>query len=61
MDSFSTISVPTSTSETTTSVPVTYETSGSSNTYCVISQRPEQDVPVTYETSGSSNTYCVIA
>ena len=61
MDSFSTISVPTSTSETTASVPITYETGGSSNTYCVISQKPEENVPVTYETGGSSNTYCVVA
>lgn len=61
MDSFSTISISTSTSETTSSVPVTYETGGSSNTYCVVAQNPGQDVPVTYETGGSSNTYCVIA
>lgn len=62
MDSFSTISVPTSSSETSSSVPITYESGGSSNTYCVISQKPEEnDVPVTYESGGSSNTYCVIA
>ena len=64
MDSFSTISINTSSSSPDTassSVPVTYESGGSSNTYCVIAQRPEESVPVTYETAGSSNTYCIIA
>lgn len=60
MDSFTTITVA-STSASETSVPVTYETGGSSNTYCVVAQNPESDVPVTHETGGSSNTYCVVA
>lgn len=59
MDSFSTISLPSASSETTSSVPVTYETGGVSNTYCVVAQQP--DVPVLNETGGVSNTYCVIA
>ena len=64
MDSFATISINSSSSSPDTassSVPITYESGGSSNTYCVIAQRPEESVPVTYETAGSSNTYCTIA
>ena len=64
MDSFATISINSSSSSPDTassSVPITYESGGSSNTYCVVAQKPESEVPTTYESGGSSNTYCIIA
>lgn len=60
MDSFTTISF--TSGKETTSAPVEYEKGSTSNTYCVIAQRPEAfDVPVDEEKGSTSNTYCVIA
>ncbi|EJD05170.1 pheromone-like peptide [Fomitiporia mediterranea MF3/22] len=61
MDTFTTISIiSTTSSESSTSIPVSNETSNSSRTYCFIANQPEAEAPMDEERSNSSGTYCVI-
>ncbi|EJC99837.1 pheromone-like peptide [Fomitiporia mediterranea MF3/22] len=61
MDSFTVVTIPATSSETS-NVPVSRENNYSSRTFCVISQRDDiESAPVDAESSYSSRTFCVIA
>ncbi|KAH8119659.1 hypothetical protein DFH11DRAFT_1501540 [Phellopilus nigrolimitatus] len=62
MDSFATVTIPSAAStETESSVPISYEEGSTSFTFCVISRCSETDAVPTDEEQSTGFTYCVVA